>query len=832
MSGSRSRLAAGLLAAAVVLAGLSLGWRTAWVKSPVLDEKIHLAGGLAVLRTGDCRIDPEHPPLLKCIAALPLLWTRPALPLDHVAWKNADTTGFGRVFFYYSGNDVLELIRPARSAMLVFSVLLWVVFFLFARRLWGDWGGLLSLSLLVFCPNMLAHEGLVATDAGSALLAAVLMAALWRYWTERGRGAAWVGLALGLVCAAKYSGLVWIPFVAVVMVARQCRLQKTMWHRAQRIGWDLLVVAILAGVVIAAATAGSLPWDAYWHGFCGLQARMETGHPGYLMGAYSSEGWIQYFAVVMALKTPVVVILALLLSLFFIRKHRAEALFTLAPAAWYLAVASLSRHDIGVRHILPVYVLLFAWLGCLAGSSKRKWGVTTAVFFLLLSAANAIRIYPDYLPYFNFFSGGRDNGYRYLNDSNLDWGQDLPTLKQALGDLVPGEAVYVDYSGDWELVQYYGIPGNRPTKVQEYQPTRGVFAVSLFKLFNVWSPSETRYRWLRMYEPVARPGGSIWVYRVNPAQDAPERLRRDYLPDRMGAILDQKAALKHLRSGWRINSAEGDWVFPPDPQHPGFRAVERDPSLAFSLPDTTTGAALSMELFFLTCPSDRQQRLEVDINDRIWGELPVAPGWHPCSIEIPREMLGPGVNILTFQSREFVFPDEICGRDATIGRTHTKMPRDVFTRCGQGDDGRVYRDLIIGKDRAGPDWETGLVLMALDETGAVQITRQFAQTNLHGDDVEGFLASLPDGQIVLGMGYLPDAPFAGELLEAFQSAGGEEAMAKTGRTLLFAGVRGAEPGTAVMKLSDHVIFLTFGQNRDHEPFAFGLRKLRFSVGEK
>src|SRR5262245_50850136 len=43
-------------------------------QSPTIDEPVHLLGGYSYLKWGDFRVNPEHPPLVKMWAALPLLW--------------------------------------------------------------------------------------------------------------------------------------------------------------------------------------------------------------------------------------------------------------------------------------------------------------------------------------------------------------------------------------------------------------------------------------------------------------------------------------------------------------------------------------------------------------------------------------------------------------------------------------------------------------------------------------------------------------------------------------------------------------------------------------
>lgn len=72
----------------------------------------------------------------------------------------------------------------------------------------------------------------------------------------------------------------------------------------------------------------------------------------------------------------------------------------------------------------------------------------------------SVTIRPDYLAYFNQLAGGPSKGYKHLADSSLDWGQDLPALKQWLdreGLQQPGgSTVYLSYFGT-ARPDYYGI---------------------------------------------------------------------------------------------------------------------------------------------------------------------------------------------------------------------------------------------------------------------------------------------------------------------------------------------------------------------------------------
>jgi len=92
-----------------------------------------------------------------------------------------------------------------------------------------------------------------------------------------------------------------------------------------------------------------------------------------------------------------------------------------------------SRINIGIRHILPVYVgfSILAASGLMELLHLRlvKWGLALAGW-LVVSSWTA---HPDYLAYFNEIGGGHPE--RIVIDSDLDWGQDMKRLAVRLRGL-------------------------------------------------------------------------------------------------------------------------------------------------------------------------------------------------------------------------------------------------------------------------------------------------------------------------------------------------------------------------------------------------------------
>jgi hypothetical protein len=223
--------AAYVVAFVCLAAFLALALGDLLTTSPTSDETVHLAAGWSYLATHDFRINPEHPPLLKVMAAAPLMSmqvSRDALQSE--GWRDsiAHLTGewsFPHSFFYEQKNgvyvnDPATMFRRARIVLLLFCGLgTALVVFFWALELWGPWGAALSLALYCFSPNFIAHSGLVTTDAGVCFLMTAAVYFFWRWWrTPSILNASLFVLAFAVAQIVKFSALflfLLIPILAL-----------------------------------------------------------------------------------------------------------------------------------------------------------------------------------------------------------------------------------------------------------------------------------------------------------------------------------------------------------------------------------------------------------------------------------------------------------------------------------------------------------------------------------------------------------------------------------------------------------------------------------------
>ena len=102
----------------------------------IIDEDPHIGAGYSYLKKGDFRLNPEHPPLMKDLGALPLLWMNLIEPWEHKSWVS-DINGqweFGRALIFGKGNNADAITQAAKKPMIAFALLFGVVLFLWTQK--------------------------------------------------------------------------------------------------------------------------------------------------------------------------------------------------------------------------------------------------------------------------------------------------------------------------------------------------------------------------------------------------------------------------------------------------------------------------------------------------------------------------------------------------------------------------------------------------------------------------------------------------------------------------------------------------------------------------
>ncbi|WP_263367317.1 ArnT family glycosyltransferase [Edaphobacter bradus] len=483
------------------------------------DEGDHIFAGYMSWKTHDYGLNPEHPPLMKMLATVPLL----GLPL-HVP---ADQHRFFKDEAYLDGRDMLfgsgpaysaeTLTFRARMATGIVAMLLGLLVFLAAQEMFGAGAGFLALTLLVFEPNVLAHCALVTTDVGVSCFFLATVYAFYRYCKSPSVGRMVVaGLAAGLALATKHSAVLLLPMVGLLAAAEVAfrfpesgvAVDETRARRAVRLCRALAAMAGIAVVVLWGfygfrydARPGALRLDpslaeyvhplkaveakgilflsklhilpeSYLYGLADVRA-MANGMPSFIFGRVYDHGVWFYFPAVLVIKSTLgFLALALLafaaLAAGKLRRWR-EILFVLVPAGVYLWVAMGSSLNIGARHILPVYAFLcvfaaggcWAWIERGSGAETHGWsrGWAAVVGVLLMAhVVSTARAYPNYMAYSNELWGGPSQTHKVLTDSNTDWAQQLLAVKKYTDEKGIKECWFAYFADPFLRPRDYGIP--------------------------------------------------------------------------------------------------------------------------------------------------------------------------------------------------------------------------------------------------------------------------------------------------------------------------------------------------------------------------------------
>ena len=481
-----SRIVTLLVVGTFSLFFFSLCFYSSQQKSITNDEVAHISGGYMIWRTGDFRINVEHPPLVKLFATLPLLDLDLYAPVEDYDWREALEWHFGRGFlFFYNDADSIALFSRC-SIMILGFILGWVVYY-WGRRLFNTTGksysffaGVFAATLYFTEPNLIAHSSLVTYDMAFAL---VTVCTGYFYWALLVRGITLrriVGFVVCIVVAplVKVIGiLLW--FLIFVHLGCICLFGKRKWkvYRKKSLVKTISTVRekisySMALFLVCAAFCYFAIWASYGfryeispgtekpsaeqikrylnssrfaspvlgHIFRVVQqnrllpqgyeavighAFMEQTRASFLWGTSNYEGgFYSYFLVTTLLKTPlahlacfmiaVVILIVQTVALRFPDRKKSfnRAMFYFHRAAipvylivGFFVVLSLSRLNIGHRHILMIIPLECMVAGCCFGLLMPRlrpfWrGVSATVFLVILLLP--IRLsYPHYISYFN-----------------------------------------------------------------------------------------------------------------------------------------------------------------------------------------------------------------------------------------------------------------------------------------------------------------------------------------------------------------------------------------------------------------------------------------------
>lgn len=476
------------IVATILLCHVGLCMRGATVHSPTVDEPAYLASGLSHWRIGRFDLCKVSPPLVRLLAAVPVLFARPKYDWNRYqaapGVRSEHTVGSD--FLAANGERSFWLFTLGRWACLPFTIAGAIVTFQWATALFGIASGYAALLLWCFSPNILAHAQLLTPDIGVTALCVTACYTFWR-WSEQpswGRTFAW-GLLMGIALLAKTNAVVLLAGFPVITALK--------WFTGRRKRHYRSAFQFIVGLALATYTLNlgygfegsfrslgdyeffsrtlttaegtnrfrgsmlhSIPTpvpSAFLEGI-DLQRRDFENQNGvmktYLRGKWYDHGWWWYYFYVVAVKVPHGTLILCAVSPFLIRKHPRACDIFLYVAFPGLLLFGLPCSQTGFGHSLR-YILPAAPFAFLIASSAFAFSNGIRFFvcgaILLSVLCSSLRSYPHTLSYFNELAGGPANGHFHLLDGNMDWGQDLLLIREWLKDHPENDQVYVSYWG-------------------------------------------------------------------------------------------------------------------------------------------------------------------------------------------------------------------------------------------------------------------------------------------------------------------------------------------------------------------------------------------------
>jgi dolichyl-phosphate-mannose-protein mannosyltransferase len=446
-------------------------------KSLTNDELVHIPSAHRHLIAGDFRLNPEHPPLAKLWAALPL-------PFVHLRYMQPPprtdqdflqfTSTYSSEFWQLNKDSCRAIAFWSRLPMVILTLGLGVLIFIYARTFFTLRAAVIAVAIFSLEPTMLGHGWIVHTDIPAAYAYLLFFFGLQRYWVQPTfRRAIWFGLFAGIALVTKFSLAVVAAVFLVVLIygAVQARpLEPSKLKRLARVGFATITAFVLVNAAYFFQHPRLAPQDSNWisiyagsplaaqkaigllnifsrvvptyylFGIYTVYVHNRLGHPSSLLGSYSLHGWWSYFPVTFALKTSIPVLILSVVAILWamwstVSKRKLIWLPALLAIALFLGMSIFSHINIGVRHIIPIFPFLFLLAGAFLDRLLKTRYLRAAIIAMVVlfgwMGFDAVAGYRNYISFTNSLTLGRPN-WQVLSDSNVEWGEEIGELAEYL----------------------------------------------------------------------------------------------------------------------------------------------------------------------------------------------------------------------------------------------------------------------------------------------------------------------------------------------------------------------------------------------------------------
>ena len=611
----------GTLVIVLLLAMFMIMYASQIDDAAIMDELAHIPAAYSYVSLKDMRLNPEHPPLIKDLAGLPLLLFKPNFPTDTKAWKDEINGQWdqGAKFLYESGNDPDRILRYSRLPVMLLAVLFGWLLYKWSLSLYGNKVAILTTFFYALSPTFLAHSRYVTTDLAAAFGFFIGIAAYLRFLEKPSPKRMLIaGVAFGIAQLLKFSLFLLVPIYGVLLllwVLLEERERAFELKTKEKIAFFIRELIILSVKTVIIGLIGiGLIWIVYtWHiwnypiekqiydsetilrsfgfrpivnldlwlirheifrplgqyllGLLMVVQRAAGGNTTFFLGEISSTGWTSYFPIAYLLKESLAFHIISLIALWVGLKNTKKAYSNYkkgerihAALGWmrdnfaitasiffiffYWLYSMKSPLNIGIRHVMPTFPFIYL----IVSREIAKWlyqpkiespkGFTDVLYMMyknfiepiprilftsllmLWIALSTIIAFPFFLSYYNELIG-TENGYKYITDSNYDWGQDLKRLAKTIND-EKIDKIYLEYFGGGSPRYYLGDKFVEWNSRKGPPPQGSYFALSATLLQGakgapvkgfVKIPEES-YEWLNEKEPILRAGTSIFIFKM------------------------------------------------------------------------------------------------------------------------------------------------------------------------------------------------------------------------------------------------------------------------------------------------------------------------------
>ena len=514
-------------------------------KSKTIDENAHLRYGIQMLHLNSNRFDDSKMPF-SILNAIPYCIAIHSIDYSHGFFYNLATkiAGFNRKL----PNSKIRAyigIMAGRIGTILFSLITAFFVFKWSNELYGLSAGYLSVFLYIFSPNIIANSQLITTDIFAAGMATIATYYFWRFIrSESRKDFILSAFTLGLAQLAKYSCVfLYIIFIIIVIIKNINRIFNMirnnefkkiliMVKKSFLYGFYFLVISLfiinigflfnksftplkeykfksrlfreVQSLTIIKNIPVPVPYP-YLEGLDWVKFREDTGNGYgniYLLGKLHTknirfEGFNGYYFYAMLFKVPISIQILFFLSfiLYILNRRKYNfinnELFIFCPIVFYLIFFNFFMNaQIGIRHIIIIFPLMFIFCGSFINDWNKinLWRKVTVAILSIYLVFSVMSYSPHFLSYFNEIVWNRTQAYKYLADSNIDWGQN-----------------------QWYLRKY--LEKHPDVIVNPKYPVSGEIVVSVNKLVGIYNPSQ--YKWLRKnFKPVGQIAYSYLIYDV------------------------------------------------------------------------------------------------------------------------------------------------------------------------------------------------------------------------------------------------------------------------------------------------------------------------------